>query len=391
MTELMPQTTLPFTAEHDEFRAQVRQLCETEVAPNAERWLRERMVDREFFNKMGEQGMLCTWVDPKYGGRGGDMLYPVILIQEIAGAGYGCIGYWLHSDISTHYIDVYGTEEQKAHYLPKFVSGEKLLCLALTEKDFGSNLAAIQTQAVKDGDEYVITGTKIYMTNGMLSDVALVAAVTDPEAGSRGISMFVVDLDGAEGFSRKKLDKIGMHMQDTAELTFDGVRVPASALLGEEGKAYGYILSMLQGERTIGAQLAQAQGERALKLAVERARSRAMFGRTLADMQHTQFLVAEMQTKLAAGRALADQVVLNRMSGAATTSEVSMAKLYCTEVALWAADKNLQIWGGQGYAFDDSEAGNLFVDLRGQTMAAGTSEVMKLIIGGTLFPKPRKK
>ena len=378
------KSNLPFTEEHEMFRQAFRKFVEKEMVPYYKDWyLKDRQVPRELFKKMGDLGYLCTWADKKYGGLGLDVLYQVIMTQETAGHGLGCVGQWLHSDIVGPYVEHYASEEIKEKYLPQMISGDKLICVAMTEPEVGSDLASIRTNAKKDGDYYVLNGNKTYITNGMISDLCIVACKTNPELGPKGISLLLVEMD-SPGFTRNKLNKIGFHGQDTAELHFQDVRVPVGNLLGVEGKGLSYLMSRLQPERMFAAQLAQGQAERALEVSVAYAKEREMFGKHLSDLQHTQFLLADMATEVTLGRVFADAVVLAVMNGENVGAEVSMAKYYCTEMAFKVADRGLQIHGGAGYCYEDYEIGRLFMDTRVQRISAGTSEVMKLLVSRSL-------
>ncbi len=378
------KTTLPFTEEHEMFRAAFRKFVEKEIAPFYKDWyLKDREVPKKLFKKMGELGYLCTWADKKYGGSGLDVLYQVIMTQETARRGFGCVGQWLHSDIVGPYVEHYGSEEIKDKYLPQMITGDKLICVAMTEPEVGSDLASIKTTAIKDGDHYILNGEKTFITNGMISDICIVACLTNPELGRKGISLLLVEMD-SPGFTRTRLNKIGFHGQDTAELHFTDVRVPVGNLLGEEGKGLNYLMSRLQPERMFAAQLAQGQAERALESAVDYAKQRPMFGKHLSDLQYTQFLLADMATEVTIGRVFADAVVLAVMNGENVAAEVSMAKYYCTEMAFRVSDKALQIHGGHGYCYEDYDIGRVFMDTRVQRISAGTSEVMKLLVARSL-------
>lgn len=382
------KSILPFTEEHDKFREEYAQFVEEFMVPNYNKWqLEDRQVPHSLYEEMGKRGYLCMWADKKYGGQERDFLYTVIEIQEQSRRGLGAVANWLHSDVVAPYVAQLAKPEVKDEIMPKLVSGEKLICICMTEPEHGSDLGAIEGRAVEDGDEYVINAHKIYTTNGMISDIAVVAAVTDPELGSKGISLFLVDLH-ADGVRREKLRKQGFHAQDTAEIWFENVRVNKKYMLGELNKGYGYLMMNLQHERTVAAQLAQGQAERAIEITANWANERQMFGKTLARMQNTQFVMADMATAADAGRALVDAVTINVMRGTATPRDVSEAKAYCTSKAFEVCDKGLQLCGGQGFCYEDAEIGRLFNDTRIQCFSAGTTEVMKLLIArDVLTPK----
>lgn len=374
------KSILPFTEEHEAFRAEYAEFVEKEMVPYYNKWhLEDREVPHELYEKMGKKGWLCMWADKKYGGQEKDFLYSVIQIQEQSRRGLSAVGNWLHSDVVSPYVNTLATQEVKDEVMPQLVSGEKLICICMTEPEHGSDLGAIEATAVKDGDEYVINAHKIYTTNGMISDYAVVAALTSPELGPKGISLFLVDLH-AEGVERTKLRKHGFHAQDTAEIFFKNVRVPAKNLLGVENKGYGYLMMNLQHERTVAAQLAQGQAERCVEITAKWCNERKMFGKTLARMQSAQFTMADMAIAVDAGRALVDAVTINVLNETATPKDVSEAKAYCTETAFQVASKGLQLCGGQGFCYEDAEIGRLFDDTRIQCFSAGTTEVMKLLV-----------
>ena len=377
------KSILPFTAEHEEFRVAFRKFVEKEMVPYYNEWQKNREVPKDLYKKMGKLGYLCPWADKKYGGAGLDFLYQIVMLQETSGHGMSGVAQWLHSDIVAPYINSFGSEETKQKYLPSLVNGDKLVCVAMTEPEVGSDLASIRTTAIKDGDSYIINGNKTYITNGMISDLVVVAAKTDPSKGPKGLSLILMETD-SPGFSRNKLNKIGFHAQDTAELHFQDVRVPAANLLGKEGDGLKYLMSKLQTERVIAAQLAQGQAERALEVSIAYAKQRELFGKHLSDFQHTQFTLADMATEVEIGRVFVDALVMQHMKGEPLTKEVSMAKYYCTEMAHRVASKGLQIHGGAGYCYEDYEIGRLFIDTRVQCISAGTTEVMKLLIARSL-------
>lgn len=378
------KSLLPFTKEHDMFREAFSKFCDKEMVPYYRDWyLKDHQVPKELFKKMGELGYLCTWIPKKYGGLELDPLYQVIMTQETARRGMGCVGQWLHSDIVGPYVNAYGSEEIKEKYLPQMKAGEKLICVAMTEPEVGSDLASIKTTAPREGDYFILNGDKTFITNGMLSDICIVACKTKPELGRKGISLLLVEMD-SPGFTRNKLNKVGFHGQDTAELHFNDVKVPVGNLLGEEGKGLNYLMARLQPERMFAAQLAQGQAERALELAVEYAKQRPMFGKHLSDLQHTQFKLANMATAVNVGRTFADAVVMAVINGENVAAEVSMAKYYCTETAFQVSDEALQIHGGHGYCYEEYEIGRLWTDTRIQRVSAGTSEVMQLLVARSL-------
>lgn len=370
---------LPFTREHKMFRENFAKFVTSELVPHYEQWEEEGMVPREVYKRMGDLGYLCPWADEKYGGAGADFLYSLIIIEEIAGQGVRSVFAFLHSDIVAPYIASFGDEEQKSRWLPGCVSGDRILAIAMTEPGTGSDLAAIRTRAVKDGDSYVINGTKTFISNGILADLVIVAATLDPAAGPKGITLFVVER-GTPGFGRgKRIAKVGLHAQDTAEMFFGDCRIPASNRLGAEGSGFKCLMQKLQQERLVCALGSQASAERCLKLTMDYVNQRQLFGQPLATFQNTQFTLAEIAAEIQVGRSFLDTLVLQHMAGRNVVQEVSMAKLWVCEMENRAASRCLQLFGGYGYC-REYEISRLWADARVQTIYAGTSEVMKLII-----------
>lgn len=370
---------LPFTSEHEMFRRSFRQFVDNEIAPFYSAWEAQGIVDREAYQKMGACGYLCPWVEEKYGGSGADFLYSVIIGEELARKSLTSFFAFLHSEIVAPYIATYGTEEQKTRWLPGCTSGDKILAVAMTEPDAGSDLAAMRTKAVKDGKHYIIDGSKTFISNAILADLVVVAAKTDPQAGARGVSLFVVER-GTPGFERgQPIAKIGLKAQDTAELFFNGCRVPAENLLGQENMGFVYLMEKLQQERLVAAMVNQALAEHCLELTVDYVKQRQLFKRTLSQFQNTQFCLAEMAAEIQVGRSFVDTLILQHMSQRHIVQEVSMAKLWVCEMLNRVAYRCLQFFGGYGYC-QEYEISRIFVDSRVQTIYAGTSEVMKLLI-----------
>lgn len=370
---------LPFTDEHRMFQDSFAKFVANEIVPYYQEWEDNGIVPREVYKKMGDYGFLCPWAEEKYGGAGADFLYSVIVAEEIARQGVRGVFAWLHSDIVAPYIDSFATEEQKARWLPGCVSGEKILAVAMTEPGAGSDLAAMRTRAVKDGDDYILNGAKTFISNGILADLVIVAAKTDMTAGARGITLFVVER-GMPGFERgKQIPKVGLHAQDTAELFFEDCRVPASNRLGMEGEGFKYLMQKLQQERLMVSLVAQASAERCLKLTLDYVKERTVFGKPLAKFQNTQFVLAEIASEVQVGRSFLDTLVLQHMAGKNVVQEVSMAKYWVCEMENRVASRCLQLFGGYGYC-KEYEISRLWTDARVQTIYAGTSEVMKLII-----------
>lgn len=370
---------LPFTTEHKMFQESFSRFVAAEIVPYYDEWEENGIVPREIYKKMGDHGFLCPWVEEEYGGVGADFLYSVIVAEELARQGCRSVFAWLHSDIVAPYIATYGTEEQKARWLPGCVSGEKILAVAMTEPGAGSDLAAIRSRAVKDGNDYVINGSKTFISNGVLADLVILAVKTDPSAGAKGITLFVIE-DGTPGFEKgKQIPKVGLHAQDTAELFFDDCRVPAANMLGKEGEGFKYLMEKLQQERIMVSLVAQASAERCLELTLNYVKERNIFGKPLSKFQNTQFTLAEIASEIQVGRSFVDQLVLQHMQGKNLVQEVSMAKYWVCEMENRVASRCLQLFGGYGYC-KEYEISRMWTDARVQTIYAGTSEVMKLVI-----------
>ncbi|MCL6635035.1 MAG: acyl-CoA dehydrogenase family protein [Peptococcaceae bacterium] len=362
------------------FRDSFRKFLEAEVIPHYGKWEEEGNVPREVWLKAGEYGFLCPWVDEKYGGCGAGFGYSVIVAEELAGAGTHLL-FPLHSDIVVPYIDSFGTEEQKQRWLPGCVTGEIISAVAMTEPDAGSDLAAIKTTAVKDGDHYIINGAKTFISLGVNCDLVIVACRTDPAASPphRGISLIVVEKDTPGFHKGRKLDKMGLRSQDTAELYFEDCRVPRANLLGQEGMGFVYMMQKLQQERLVCAVWAQALAEKMLRQTVEYCRSRNIFGRPVSRFQHNTFKLVEMATEIELGRVFLDALVEDHIAGKNVVKRVSMAKYWIAEMANRVAYQCLQLHGGYGY-IEEYPVCRDYRDVRIFTIFAGTSEVMKAII-----------
>ncbi|HAG09074.1 MAG TPA: acyl-CoA dehydrogenase, partial [Desulfotomaculum sp.] len=345
------------------------------------------LVPAWFFTKMGEQGYLAPWIDEKYGGSGVGFEYSGIILNEISklDVGLGTI-ICVHSDIVPAYVASYGTEEQKEKWLPGAANGELVYAVAMTEPNAGSDLQAITSTAVKKGDTYVINGTKTFITNGMNAGIIVVAAKTDTKAVPpfKGISLFVVE-DGTPGFVKsRKLDKVGIHNNDTAELVFEDCVIPASNIIGEEGKGFYYMMQKLQQERLVCAMVAQGGAERILEETVNFAKSRKAFGVSIGNLQHNLFKLAEMATEVELGRTFLEDLLADHISGKDVVTKVSMAKYWISEMVNHIAYHGLQIHGGYGY-MEEYPIARFFRDVRSLTIVAGTTEVMKLIVGRNLL------
>ena len=370
-----------FSPDHDLFRGAFRQFVDKEIRPHQKRWAEAGRVDRELWRKAGAAGFLCTWLDEAYGGPGGDFLHATIIMEELAYAYESGFAMGLHSDICAPYIASFGTDEQKRRWLPGCASGELVLALAMTEPGTGSDVAAIKTTAVRDGDEYVVNGAKTFISNGQLCDLVIVACKTDPDPANahKGLSLVVVETT-RPGFVRgKQLEKMGMAAQDTSELFFQDCRVPVANRIGPEGGGFLMLMQKLQQERLCVAIGAQAASEQVLKETVAYVKERHAFGKPIAKFQNTQFKLAECATKAQVGRAFLDELVRQHVAGKHLVSECSMAKWWLTDTSQEIIDTCLQLFGGYGYMLEYPVA-RAFMDARVQRIYAGTNEIMKVII-----------
>jgi len=374
---------LPYTDVHEMFRNSVQRFVEREVAPYHESWEEAGIVDRAIWKKAGEQGLLLITAPEEYGGGGGDFLMVNIFLEEMLKGVYTGPGFRVHSDIVAPYIVNLGTEEQKKRWLPKMASGEMIGAIAMTEPSAGSDLKAIRTTAVRDGDEYVINGQKTFITNGEHSDLIIVVAKTDPNAGSKGISLIVVEAD-RPGFKKgRRLKKIGLKAQDTTELFFDDVRVPLSNILGEENRGFVHLMTELPRERLIAAAVAQVGAESAVRLATEYARERHVFGGPLMAMQNTRFTLADVTTEVTVGRIFLNDCICRFLEDDLDGTHAAKAKLWCSERAGTVIDKCLQLFGGWGY-MSEYPIARLYADARVYRIYAGSSEIMKEIIARSI-------
>jgi acyl-CoA dehydrogenase len=374
-----------FTPEHDAFRESFKKFVKAEIVPHQEQWRQAGQVDRQLWRKAGEHGFLCPTQEEKYGGAGVDFAYSMVLIEELAVAYESGFAAALHSDIIVPYIQSFGTEEQKQKWLPGCATGEFVTALAMTEPGTGSDLAALATTAVKDGDDYVINGSKTFISNGQLCDLVVVAAKTDPDPKNahHGISMFVVEA-GRKGFVKgKRLHKMGMAAQDTSELFFEDCRVPASNLLGELGGGFMMMMQKLQQERLVVAIGAVAGAEQVLKDTITYTQERKAFGKPIAKFQNTAFKLVECATQVEIGRAFLDKVVAEHLKGEYLVKECSMAKYWTTDMCQEVIDTCLQFFGGYGYMLE-YPVSRAFMDARVQRIFAGTNEIMKVIIAKQL-------
>lgn len=373
-----------FSEEHEMFRESVRKFIVQEMLPSNEQWEEQGQVDRDLWIKAGEAGLLCCDVAEEYGGFGGDFLFNVVVIEELARAGLTAAGFVLHSDMVAPYLTSLASEELKHRWLPEMVAGRAIGAVAMTEPGAGSDLAAIKTYARREGDDYVISGQKVYISNGQLCDLLVLACKTDREAGARGVSLLLVEAD-RPGFRRgKKLKKIGLKGQDTSELFFDEVRVPASNLLGEEGRGFFALMGKLARERLTQAVRSIVNAETAVAWAVDYTKERKAFGKTISDFQNTRFKLAELTALNAAGRALVDSCIALFLEDRLDPVDAATAKLYATDLHFKAVDECLQFFGGYGYMTEYPIA-RAFVDARVTRITGGTAEIMKQIISERLF------
>jgi acyl-CoA dehydrogenase len=370
-----------YSDDHELFRDAVRAWIEEHVVPHQERWRRAGIVDRDTWRSAGEYGLLCPWLEPDFGGSGGDFLHSAIVAEELARVYESGFAMPLHSDIVVPYLHAFGSDELKHRWLPACASGEAITALALTEPDTGSDLAAIRTKAIRDGDEFVITGSKTFISNGLSCDLVIVAARTgDADTPPhKALSLFLVEAD-RPGFSRgRKLEKMGMASQDTSELHFEDCRVPAGNLLGVAGGGFLMLMQKLQQERLVVAMIAQASAEQVVTDTVAYCHQREAFGRPIAKFQNTRFKLAECATEVEVGRAFLDRLIQEHVAGEELVKECSMAKLWQTEMQQRVCDACLQLFGGYGYMLE-YPVSRAFMDARVQRIYAGTNEIMKIII-----------
>ncbi|MGH7780449.1 MAG: acyl-CoA dehydrogenase family protein [Candidatus Binataceae bacterium] len=370
-----------FTGEHELFRTQVRRFVENEIEPKVAGWNRAGISDRESWRKLGAAGYLGANAPAEFGGAGADFIYDAIVIEELARVRAHGLMMGLHSDICMPYLATFGSAEQKRRYLPGAISGELILAIAMTEPGTGSDLAAVRTAARRDGDNYVINGSKIFISNGQLADLVIVVAKTDPNArpAHRGISLILVE-GNAPGFVRgRKLDKLGLKGQDTSELFFEDCRVPATNLLGKEGQGFKMLMEKLQQERLVAAIGAVESSRRCLDDTIAYTKERRAFGQPIASFQNTQFKLAEMATEVEVGRAFVDRLMAAHVRGENLVTEVSMAKWWTTELMKRVTSSCLQLFGGYGFMMEYPVATD-YADAAVQTIYAGTNEIMKVII-----------
>ena len=368
-----------FSSEHEIFRDAFRKFLDREVVPRHDAWEEQGFVDRDVWLKAGENGFLCPTMPVDYGGAGVDKLYSVIQMEEVARVNATGLGFGLHSEIVAPYILRYGSSEQKARLLPKMASGEIIGAIAMTEPSAGSDLQGIRTTAQRRGDEYVVNGSKTFITNGWHADLVIVVAKTNPAAGAKGTSLFLVE-GGMPGFEKgKRLKKVGLKAQDTSELFFNDVKVPAVNLLGLENQGFIYLMQELPWERLQIAISAMASAQAAIDWTVDYVRERKVFGTTVASYQNTRFKLAELQTEVQVGRVFVDKCIELLAAGELTTATASMAKYWASDLQCKVIDECVQLHGGYGYMWEYPIA-RAYADARVQRIYGGTNEIMKEVI-----------
>lgn len=373
-----------FDSDHEAFRDTVRRFLENEAAPYHEQWEKDGVVPKALWRKAGDNGFLCPLVSEQYGGLGLDFRYSTIVNEEVSRAGLTGIGWNLHTEIVAPYIEHHGSEFLKQKYLPKMISGEMIGAIAMTEPGAGSDLQGVKTSAVRDGDHYIVNGSKTFITNGQNADLIIVVVKTDPAKGAKGTSLLIVE-DGMDGFSKgQNLHKVGMKAQDTSELFFDNVRVPAENLLGEEGRGFIYLMQELPQERLGIAVGGMAMAEAALELTIEYVKERKAFGKQVAEFQTIQFKLAELAAKVEMGRAYVDRCIELHLDKQLDVPSAAAAKYLITDLQFEVIDACVQLHGGYGYMWEYPIA-RMFADSRVQRIYGGTNEIMKSIIARAIM------
>lgn len=375
-----------FEEEHEMFRDSVRKFCEREIAPFHEDWEKVGNVPKELWLKAGENGFLCMDVPEEYGGLGlKDFRYNTVLNEELTRVGASGVGFGLQNDVCVPYVITFGTEEQKKRWLPKMVSGELIMAIAMTEPNTGSDLAGVRTTAIKNGSGYIVNGQKTFITNGLLNDAVIVVAKTDPKSDNahQGFSLIVVERSMEGYMPPRKLDKMGLHAQDTAELFFNEVNVPETNLLGTEGSGFYHLMQMLPQERLSISVGAVAGAEKALEMTIQYCKDRKAFGRPIGKFQNSRFKLAEMKTEIELGRVFVDRSITLLNEGKLTIEEAAMGKWWTTEMMKRTIDTCVQLHGGYGYMMEYPIC-KAYLDCRVMTIFGGTTEIMKEIIGRSM-------
>jgi alkylation response protein AidB-like acyl-CoA dehydrogenase len=372
-----------YREEHEAFREQVRRFIAKEILPFHAQWEKDGIVPRSLWQRAGELGLLCMTSPSAYGGQDADVLFPFVLNEELAKTYVTGPSFGLHSDIIAPYLVHFGSEAQKQAWLPKMATGEVITAIAMTEPGAGSDLQAIKTRADRDGDDYLITGQKTFISNGQLADLVVVVAKTDPSQGAKGVSLFLVEAD-REGFRRgRNLEKIGRKAQDTSELFFDQVRIPESSRLAPEGQGFFCLMKELPRERMLIAVSAMATTEAVLEDTIAYVKARHIFGKPIIDFQHNRFTLAGLKTEVKVARAFINQCMLELLEDRLEGATAAMAKLHVTELQNRVIDACLQLHGGYGYMWEYPVA-RAWADSRISRIYGGSSEVMKELIGRTL-------
>ena len=375
-----------FEDEHDEFRASFRRFVETEMVPRSTEWDEAGIVDRKVFAEAGRNGFLGMAIPTEFGGGGSDdFRFNLVVTEELhrVGMNGAALGFALHNDIALPYLLHYATGEQRRRWLPDVARGDAILAIAMTEPTTGSDLASIATTAVRDGDQFVLNGSKTFITNGINADLVVVAVKTDPTQAHRGMSLVVVEA-GTPGFDRgRNLDKLGLHAQDTAELFFADCRIPVDNLLGTEGQGFAHLVANLGQERLSLAAGGLAGARAALDWTIDYVRERTAFGVPIGSLQNTKFTLAELATEVEIGQTFIDRCVVDLNGGGLSAEHAAMAKWWCTELQARVVDRCLQLHGGYGY-MNEYPIAKAYVDARVTTIYGGTTEIMKEIIGRSL-------
>src|ERR1700730_7949518 len=373
-----------FREEHEIFRQTVRRFVDREIVPFHAKWEEDGIVPRELWLKAGAAGLLCCTVPEEYGGMGPDYLFDVVVFEELWRSGASGPGFLIHTDLVATYILSFGTEAQKRKWLPKMVSGEAIGSLGMTEPHAGSDLKAIRTRAVRDGDDFVINGQKVFISNGQLCDFVVLATKTDGSAGAKGVTLFIVE-SNRQGFQRgRNLEKIGMKAQDTSELFFENIRIPATNMLGHEGKGFALMMTKLSQERLAQAIRSATVTETVLDWTVEYTSDRSVFGQKLANFQNTQFKLADLKTKATVARVFTDRCISLFIEGKLDPVDAAMAKMFTSELHCEAVDECLQLFGGPGDTSEHPTA-RAYGDARIVKIAGGSIEIMKTIIARQMF------